>query len=74
MEEVNILVYTLQESIRRPPCNINMMHLTKNIFMNLLGFLGTYGKNKDTLESQENLKGMNKRESLHPKERDKVQH
>lgn len=55
-------------------CNINMMHLTKNIFINLLGFLGTYGKNKDTLESQEDLKGMNKQESLHPKERHKVQH
>ena len=31
-------------------CNaIDVMHLTKNLCVNLLGFLGTYGQAKDTL-------------------------
>lgn len=28
---------------------INIMHLTKNICVNLLGLLGTYGDDKDTI-------------------------
>ena len=28
---------------------IDVMHLTKNLCVNLLGFLGTYGQAKDTL-------------------------
>ena len=28
---------------------IDVMHLTKNLCVNLLGFLGTYGQSKDTL-------------------------
>jgi hypothetical protein len=35
---------------------IDVMHLTKNICVNLHRFLGTYMKNKDTLESWEDLK------------------
>ena len=35
---------------------IDDMHPIKNICVNLLGFLGTYGKGKDTLESWEDLK------------------
>ena len=31
---------------------IDMMHLTKNLFVNLLGFKGVYGKSKDTLEAR----------------------
>ncbi|WVZ57983.1 hypothetical protein U9M48_008305 [Paspalum notatum var. saurae] len=34
---------------------IDVMHVTKNLCVNLLGFLGTYGKNKDTLEAREDM-------------------
>jgi len=37
---------------------IDMMHLTKNLCVNLLGFLGTYGQGKDTLEARPDLKVM----------------
>ena len=30
---------------------IDVMHLMKNLFVNLLGFMGVYGKPKDTLEA-----------------------
>lgn len=57
MEEVNILAYTLLISI--DGCHaVDVMHLTKKICVNLLGSLGTYGKDKDTLESREDLKAM----------------
>jgi len=35
---------------------IDVMHLTKNLCVNLLGFLGTYGQAKDTLEARRDLK------------------
>ena len=35
---------------------IDVMHLTKNLCVNLLGFLGTYGQAKDTLEVRHDLK------------------
>jgi hypothetical protein len=31
---------------------IDVMHLTKNLCVNLLGFMGVYGKSKDTLEAR----------------------
>ena len=31
---------------------IDVMHLTNNLCGNLLGFLGTYGQSKDTLEAR----------------------
>jgi hypothetical protein len=31
---------------------IDVMHVTKNLCMNLLGFLGVYGKTKDTKEAR----------------------
>jgi hypothetical protein len=31
---------------------IDMMHLTNNLCVNLLGFMGVYGKSKDTLEAR----------------------
>ncbi len=34
------------------------MHLTKNLCVNLFGFLGVYGKSKDTLEARNDLKHM----------------
>ena len=35
---------------------IDVMHLTKNLCVNLLGFLGTYEQAKDTLEARRDLK------------------
>ena len=32
---------------------IDVMHLTKNLCVNILGFLGLYGKSKDTPEARE---------------------
>ena len=34
---------------------IDVMHLTKNLYVNLLGFMGVYGKPKDTIEAQQDL-------------------
>jgi hypothetical protein len=45
---------------------IDVMHLTKNLCVNLLGFLGVYGKSKDTLEARNDLKHMEQRGDLHP--------
>jgi Transposase family tnp2/Domain of unknown function (DUF4218)/Domain of unknown function (DUF4216) len=53
---------------------IDVMHITKNLCVNLLGFLGTYGKGKDTLEARQDLKAMKQREALHPEKREKGQH
>jgi len=35
---------------------IDVIHLKKNLCVNLLGFLGTYGQAKDTLEARRDLK------------------
>ena len=35
---------------------IDVIHLTKNLFVNLLGFMGVYGKPKDTLEARQDLR------------------
>ena len=50
------------------------MHLTKNLCVNVLGFLGTYGQGKNTLEARRDLKEMKKREDLQPEKREKGQH
>nr|AAT38070.1 putative TNP2 transposable element [Oryza sativa Japonica Group] len=50
---------------------IDVMHLTKNLCVNLLGFLGVYGKSKDTLEARNYLKHMEQREGLHPEPNEK---
>jgi hypothetical protein len=42
--------------------------------MNLLGFLGTYGKAKDTIEVRHDLKEMKQREDLRLEKRDNGQH
>ena len=47
--------------------SIDVMHVTKNLCVNLLGFLGVYGKTKDTLEPQEDQKRMNEKDGMHPK-------
>ena len=41
---------------------IDMMHLTKNLCVNILGFLGVYGKTKDTLEAREDQQHHKERE------------
>ena len=45
------------------------MHLTKNLCVNLLGFLSVYGKSKDTLEARHDLQRMKQRAALHPEKR-----
>ena len=45
---------------------IDVMHLTKNLCVNLLGFLGVYGKPKNTLEARQDLQRMKQRADLHP--------
>ena len=37
---------------------IDVMHLTKNLCVNLLGFMGVYGKANDTLEARHDLQCM----------------
>jgi hypothetical protein len=34
---------------------IDVMHVTKNLCVNLLGFLGVYGKIEDTKEARQDL-------------------
>ena len=46
------------------------MHLTENLCVNLIAFLGVYGKTKDTLEARQELQGMEERDALHPQQRD----
>jgi hypothetical protein len=43
-----------------------MMHLTKNLCVNLLGFLGLYGKTKDTPEAHEDQQHLKGRDDMHP--------
>ena len=45
---------------------INVMHVMKNLCVNLLGFLGVYGKTKDTPEARENQQRMNEKDGMHP--------
>ena len=55
--------------------SIDVMHVTKNICVNLLGFLGVYGKIKDTPEARLDQQRMKERDGLHPKnETDKGRH
>ena len=50
---------------------IDVMHLTKNLCVNVLGFLGVYGKPKDTLEVRQDLQRLKQWAAPHPKKRDK---
>ena len=50
------------------------MHLIKNLCVNILGFLGIYGKLKDALEARQDLQRMKQRAALHPEKRDKGHH
>src|SRR5215216_5683697 len=41
------------------------MHVTKNLCVNLLGFLGVYGKTKDTPEAREDQQRMHGKDGIH---------
>ena len=47
---------------------IDVMHVTKNLFVNLLAFLGVYGKIKDTPEAREEHQRVHEKDDMHPKE------
>ena len=49
---------------------IDVMHLMKNLCVNLMAFLGVYEKPKDTLEAHQELQCMEERDALHPQQRD----
>jgi hypothetical protein len=51
---------------------VDVIHLTNN-YINIFGFLGMYGKDKDKIESHEDLKAMT-RKGLHQDVRDGGQH
>ena len=46
------------------------MHLTKIFCVNLIAFLGVYGKTKDTEEAHQELQRMVERDTLYPQQRD----
>ena len=54
--------------------SIDVMHLTKNLCVNLLGFMGVYGKPKDTFEARQNLRCLRERDNLHPEKTDDGRH
>ena len=45
---------------------IDVMHVTKNLCVNLLGFLSVYGKSKDTLEARADQQRVKGRPGMHP--------
>ena len=45
--------------------SIDVMHMTKNLCVNLLGFLGMYGKTKDTPEAREDQQRMHRKDGIH---------
>src|SRR3954465_13863352 len=55
--------------------SIDVMHMTKNLCVNLLGFLGVYGKTKDTPEAWEDQKIMKDPKNMHTQNKtDKWRH
>ena len=53
---------------------IDVMHLTKNLCVNLLGFMGVYGQPKDTLEARQDLRCLKERDNLHPEKTEDGRH
>src|SRR4051812_47971923 len=51
--------------VLRVRSSIDVMHVTKNLCVNLLGFLGMYGKTKDTPEEREDQKIMKDPKNMH---------
>ena len=56
-EEIHILGATLLECPRGPQRD-HVMHVTKNLCVNLLGFMVVYRKSKDSLEARQDLQRM----------------
>jgi hypothetical protein len=55
--------------------SIDVMHVTKNVCVNLLGFLGVYGKTKDTPEAREGHQHMKDPNNMYPQNKtDKWRH
>jgi hypothetical protein len=55
--------------------SIDVMHVTKNVCVNLLGFLGMYGKTKDTPETWEDQQRMKDPKNMYPQSKtDKGHH
>jgi hypothetical protein len=55
--------------------SIDVMHVTTNVCVNLLGFLGVYGKTKDTPEAREDQERMKDPNNMHPQSKtDKGRH
>ena len=48
--------------------SINVMHVTKNLCVNLLGFLGVYAKTKDTPEERGHLQHLHEKGGMPPKQ------
>jgi len=53
---------------------MDVMHLTKNLCVNLLGFFSMYGQPKDTMKARRDLKEMKQQEDLHPEKRENGKH
>jgi hypothetical protein len=47
---------------------IDVMHVTTNLCVNLLGFLGLYGKIKDTSEARQDQHRIKGRDDMYPKD------
>jgi hypothetical protein len=47
---------------------IDVMHVTKNLYVNLLGFLGLYVMIKDTPEARRDQHRMKGRDDMHPED------
>ena len=59
-EEIYILGPTYWKDLE-VRSSIDVMHVTKNLCVNLLGFLGVYGKTKDTPEAREDLQNLHEK-------------
>ena len=51
--------------------SIDVMHVTKNLCVNLLSFLGVYGKTKNTLEARKDQQCRKDPDNRHPMKMDK---
>lgn len=49
---------------------IDVIHMMKNLYVNLLGFLGVYGNTKDTLEAREDQQHVHEKYGVPPKQYD----
>ena len=69
MEEVHILGATLLASPRGPQLD-RRDALDENLCVNLLDFMGVYGKPKDTFKARQDLRCLRERDNLHPEKTD----